>query len=143
MKLTSPDFKNKDKILVRFTGDGEDVNPELIIENVPENAKSLVLIVDDPDAVGGWDHWIVWNIPATGKILKINENSIPGVQGKTSWGGNEYRGPKPPSGTHRYFFRIFALDTVLNLKEGSHRRELEEAMKSHVLEKAELIGLYR
>ena len=71
MKLTSPDFKNKEKIPINFTGDGEDINPSLIIENIPENAKSLVLIVDDPDAIGGWDHWIVWNISVTGRILKI------------------------------------------------------------------------
>jgi len=140
MKLTSPDFKNKEKIPVRFTGDGEDINPNLIIENIPGNAKSLVLIVDDPDCPGGWYHWIVWNIKITNSI---KENSIPGVQGKTSWGTNKYKGPKPPSGTHRYFFRIFAIDAVLNLEEGSSREELEEAMKAHILEKAELIGLYR
>ena len=125
MKLTSPDFKDKEKIPIKFTGDGEDINPNLIIESIPENAKSLVLIVDDPDCPGGWDHWIVWNIPATERILKIKENSIPGVQGKTIWGTNRYKGPKPPSGTHRYFFRILALDVALNLKEGSNREELE------------------
>jgi len=140
MKLTSPDFKNKEKIPIRFTGDGEDINPNLIIENIPENAKSLVLIVDDPDCPGGWNHWVVWNIKI---INNIKENSIPGIQGKTGWGTNRYKGPKPPSGTHRYFFRILALDAVLNLREGSIREELEEAMKGHILDKTELIGLYR
>ena len=142
MKITSPDFKNKEKIPIKFTGDGEDINPNLIIGGAPKNTKSLVLIADDPDCPGGWNHWIIWNIsPETGKIM---ENSVPenAVQGRNSWGRSKYGGPKPPSGTHRYFFKIFALDVLLNLEEGN-RQELEEAMKGHVIEKAELIGLYR
>ncbi len=142
MKLTSPDFQNNKKIPIRFTGDGEDINPNLIIEEIPQNTKSLVLIVDDPDAPAGiWNHWIVFNISPNLKIIK--ENYIPGMQGRNSWSRIGYGGPKPPSGTHRYFFRIFALDVSLNLKEGSTRKELEEAMEGHILEKAELIGLYR
>ena len=101
MQLTSPDFKNKEKIPVKFTGDGENINPELVIGDIPENAKSLVLIVDDPDCAGGWDHWIVWNIKITNSI---KENSILGLQGKNSWGTDRYKGPKPPSGTHQIFF---------------------------------------
>jgi len=144
MKITSLDFANNSKIPVRFTGDGEDINPNLIIEDVPENTKSLVLIVDDPDApVGIWDHWIVFDISPEVRIIK--EDSIPegGVQGKNSWGENKYGGPNPPSGTHRYFFKIFALDIRLNLREGATKEEVERAMENHIIDKAELIGLYR
>lgn len=141
MNLTSPDFKNNEKIPVRFTRDGENINPSLIVEGVPEDTRSLVLTVDDPDAPSGnWNHWAVWNIPSG--TIKIRENSIPGIQGKNSFGANNYGGPSPPSGTHRYFFRIFALDIKLNLIGGSNREDLEKAMKAHILEKAELIGLY-
>ena len=144
MELTSPDFENNGKIPVEFTSDGKDINPELEIKGIPENTKSLVLIMDDPDAPAGvWDHWIVFNInPGIKRILK---DSIPenGVQGKNSWGRNDYGGPSPPSGTHRYFFKIFAIDTRLGLNEGVSKEEVEVAMKEHILYKAELIGLYR
>ncbi|MDD5191785.1 MAG: YbhB/YbcL family Raf kinase inhibitor-like protein [Candidatus Nanoarchaeia archaeon] len=140
MIISSPDFKNNQKIPIRFTGDRKNINPNLIIENIPKDAKSLVLIVDDPDFPGGWDHWIVFNIKITNRI---NENSIPGIQGKNTYGKINYMGPRPPSGTHRYFFRIYALDCMLNLKIGSNREELEKVMGGHILEKAELIGLYR
>ena len=144
MILTSPNFKHNGKIPVQFTGDGEDISPELEIEEVPENAESLALIVDDPDAPAGtWTHWIIFNIdPNTKKIFK---NSIPdnGLQGQNSWRERDYGGPSPPSGTHRYFFKIFALDTSLNLNEGASKEEIETAMKHHILDKTELIGLYR
>ncbi len=142
MKITSPDFENNEKIPVKFTGDGEDINPTLIIEDVPENTESLVLIIDDPDApVGLWIHWLVWNISPN--TMEIKENSIPGVQGENSWGRNNYGGPMPPSGTHRYFFKLHALDTKLDLKNGATKQELEKAMEGHILEKSEFIGLYR
>jgi len=144
MILTSPNFKHNEKMPIQFTGDDKDINPELEIKNVPENTKSLILIVDDPDAPAGiWDHWIVFNINP--KIKKVFKNSVPenGVQGQNSWGRNNYGGPSPPSGTHRYFFRIFALDTKLGLNEGASKKEIEIAMKKHILDKAELIGLYR
>lgn len=144
MIITSPNFKHNEKIPVQFTGDGNDINPELEIKNIPENAKSLVLIVDDPDAPAGtWDHWVVFNINP--KIKRIFKNSVPenGIQGKNSWGRNNYSGPSPPSGTHRYFFKIFALDTRLGLDEGASKQEIEIAIKKHILDKAELIGLYR
>ena len=141
MKLTSPNFKHNEKIPIRFTGDGENINPNLFIEEIPKNAKSLVLIVDDPDAPAGtWIHWIVFNIKTTNRI---KENSIPGIQGKNTYGKIDYLGPKPPSSTHRYFFRIYALDSFLNLRERCSREDLEEAMKGHVLDKSELIGIYR
>ncbi len=142
MKLTSPDFKHNQKIPIRFTGDGENINPNLIVENIPEDTKSLVLIVDDPDAPAGtWIHWIVFNISPN--IKKIKENSVPGIQGKNTYGINNYSGPKPPSGTHRYFFKIYAIDAELSLSEGATIQEVEDAMKNHILNKAELIGLYR
>ena len=144
MILTSPNFKHNKKIPIQFTGDGENINPELEIKNIPENTKSLVLIVDDPDAPAGtWDHWLVFNINP--KIKRILKNSVPenGIQGQNSWGRNKYSGASPPSGTHRYFFKIFALDTRIGLDEGASKNEVETAMKNHILSKAELIGLYR
>lgn len=140
MKLTSPNFENKSRIPVKFTADGEDINPELNIEDITDNVKSLTLIMDDPDApVGNWVHWIVFNINPD--IKKIKENSIPGIEGRNSWRRNNYGGPAPPIGTHRYFFKLYALDIELNLKE-YRKEELEEAMGGHILDKAELIGLY-
>jgi len=142
MKLTSSDFEHMEKIPSKFTGDGEDINPNLEISNIPENTKSLVLIFDDPDApMGTWVHWLIWNISPTTSL--ISENSIPGIQGKNSLGRNDYGGPMPPSGTHRYFFKLYALDKVLDLKEGSNKQELEKAIQNNILDKAELIGLYR
>ena len=144
MKITSSDFKHSGKIPTKFTGDGENINPNLVIEGAPNNCRSLVLIVDDPDApAGNWIHWIVWNIQPNTKEIK--ENSIPSksIQGKNTSRDVGYEGPCPPGGTHRYFFRLYALDCMLNLKIGSNREDLEEAMKRHILDKTELIGLYR
>ena len=124
----------------KYTCQGEDINPLLKIEGIPQETVSLVLINDDPDAPGGtWDHWIVINIAPTQTIA---ENSVPGTQGKNSWGRNDYGGPCPPSGTHRYFFKLYALDTQLNLSEGASKKEVENAIKGHILEQTELIGLY-
>ena len=142
MKLTSSDFEHMGKIPSKFTGDGKNINPNLKISDIPENTKSLVLIFYDPDApMGIWVHWLVWNISP--KTSLISENSIPGIQGKNSWGRNDYGGPMPPSGTHRYFFKLYALNTVLDLKEGLNKQELEKAIQNNILDKVELIGLYR
>ena len=139
MKIASADFKNNEFIPKKFSGEGQDVNPTLIIENVPEAAQSLVLIVDDPDApVGLWTHWVVYDIPVT---TTIAEDTIPGKQGLNTAGELNYHGPMPPSGTHRYFFKIFALDTKLGLPEGARREAIEKAMQGHVLDKAEIMGL--
>jgi len=141
MKIASADFKNNEFIPKKFSGEGQDVNPTLIIENVPEAAQSLVLIVDDPDApVGLWTHWVVYDIPVT---TTIAEDTIPGKQGLNTAGELNYHGPMPPSGTHRYFFKIFALDTKLGLPEGARREAIEKAMQGHVLDKAEIMGLYK
>lgn len=141
MKITSPDFKHNGLIPARFTCQGKDINPALMLEGLPEGTKSLALIVDDPDAPAGtWVHWVVFDIPVK---LSIDENSIPGKQGVNDFGRKQYGGPCPPFGTHRYFFKIYALDKELNLREGISKKELESAMQGHVLDKAELIGLYK
>ena len=141
MKLTSPEFENNTSIPKKFTCQGQDINPSLIIEGIPDNAKTLALIMDDPDApMGMWVHWVVYNIPIA---LRIDEDSIPGEQAMNDFGRSDYGGPCPPSGTHRYFFKIYALDIELSLKEGARKEDLEKAIKGHILDKAELIGLYK
>lgn len=143
MKIESPAFKNNEMIPSKYTCDGEDINPSLRISGIPEEAASLVLVVDDPDAPGKtWVHWTVWNIDP--KTSEISENSVPAgaVQGVTDFGVPGYGGPCPPSGTHRYFFKLYALDIVLNLNSSSKVGDIEKAMNGHILDNAELIGLY-
>lgn len=141
MKITSPAFKHNEYIPAKYTCEGEDINPELSISDIPEGAKSLALIMDDPDApMGVWVHWVVFDIPVT---ARIEENSVPGKLGITNSGRKDYHGPCPPSGTHHYFFKLYALDARLNLKEGVSKGQLEKAMQGHILDKAELIGLYQ
>ncbi|MFA5355912.1 MAG: YbhB/YbcL family Raf kinase inhibitor-like protein [Candidatus Omnitrophota bacterium] len=141
MRLTSPAFNDQGVIPVKFTCEGEDINPAFIIEDIPRSAKSLALIVDDPDATTGtWVHWVVYNIPP---LPRIDEDSIPGEQGINSAGGKDYHGPCPPSGSHRYFFKAYALDAQLDLKPGLNKQELEKAIAGHIIQKAELMGLYR
>lgn len=141
MKITSPDFQNNQLMPAKFTCDGKNINPALVIENIPDGTKSLALIMDDPDAVSGtFVHWVTFDISV---ISEIKENSIPGKQGNNTAGGRKYIGPCPPSGTHRYFFKIYALDMMLNLQEGLTKAQLEKAMENHILGKAELIGLYK
>jgi Raf kinase inhibitor-like YbhB/YbcL family protein len=141
LSVTSPAFENNKLIPVKYTCDGADVNPPLTIEGVPEETKTLVLIVDDPDApMGTWDHWIVWNIPPTSKI---EENTVPGTEGMNDFRRRSYGGPCPPYGTHRYFFKVYALDTQLDLKSNSTKKDVEKAMEGHILAEGELVGLYR
>lgn len=141
MVITSPVFKNNEMIPRKYTCDGADVNPTLNIRGIPRKAESLVLIVDDPDApMGTWDHWIVWNIPPE---ERIEENSVPGIEGLNDFRKHSYGGPCPPSGTHRYFFRVYALDAMLDLKPNSRKRDVERAMRGHILAQGEIIGLYR
>jgi Raf kinase inhibitor-like YbhB/YbcL family protein len=131
---------NNERIPVKYTCDGADVNPPVTIDGVPEEAKTLVLIVDDPDAMGTFTHWVVWNIPATTR--RIEENTTPGKEGISSYGKHSYGGPCPPTGTHRYFFKVYALDTELDLKLSSTKRDVAKAMEGHVLAEGELLGLY-
>ena len=141
MKLTSPEFEHNSHIPKKFTCQGDDVNPALIIEGVPDDAKTLALIVDDPDApMGTWVHWVAYNIPV---VSAIDEDNIPGKQAMNDFGRRDYGGPCPPSGIHRYFFKIYALDTDLEIKEDAHKADLEKAMQGHILDQAELIGLYK
>lgn len=140
LSVSSPAFENNKLIPSKYTCDGHDVNPPLAIEGVPEGTKSLVLSVDDPDAAKGtWDHWTVWNIPPTNKI---EENTVPGTEGLNDSGKHAYSGPCPPWGTHRYFFKVYALDAKLDLNQNSKKRDVERAMQGHILAKGELVGLY-
>jgi len=140
LTVTSPEFTYKGYIPSKYTCDGENVNPPLSIKDIPDGTKSLALIFEDPDAGEIFDHWIVWDIVPS-EIIK--ENSVPGTLGRNSFGRNEYGGPCPPIGVHRYFFKIHALDTKLDLEEGSTKQELQDAMAGHILSYGELIGLYR
>lgn len=144
MKIVSTDFSEGGPIPKRCTCDGENASPELSFQAAPAATKSLVLIVDDPDAVAGTlTHWLLWNlkpdISGTGEIL-ANSPPQDAVQGLNFKGQNAYTGPCPPSETHRYHFRLYALDIVLKLPAKSDRKALEKAMEGHVLAKAELIG---
>jgi len=141
LEVTSKSFAENNYIPGQFTCDGENINPELKIGNIPKETKSLVLIVDDPDApVKTWVHWIVWNIKPTGLIA---QNSIPGQEGMNDFGKKHYGGPCPPSGTHRYFFKVFALDRLIDLNSESNKIQLEKAMTPHVIGFGQLIGLYQ
>jgi len=140
MKITSPEFEYNGLIPSKFTCRGTDVNPPLIIEDVPPDTVSMALIMDDPDApMGTWVHWVVYDMPVTGEI---GEDTVPGKQGINDFGRISYGGPCPPSGTHRYSFRVYALDTELGLEEGAEKRKLEKVMKGHILASAELVGLF-
>lgn len=145
LKVSSPAFAHMGKIPSKYTCDGDDVNPPLVIENIPDKARSLVLIMDDPDApMGTWDHWVVWNIQATIPTTKITENSVPhgAIQGLNDFGKRVWGGPCPPGGKHRYFFKVYALDTKLELSLASRKEELEKAMRFHILANGELVGVY-
>jgi Raf kinase inhibitor-like YbhB/YbcL family protein len=143
MKITSSAFQEGGTIPEKFSKNGQNANPGLRIEGVPAEAKSLALIVDDPDAPRGlFTHWLVWNIDP--KTTEIGENDVPkgAVQGTNDFPGQHYDGPQPPSGTHRYYFKIFALDQTLNLKPSAKRREVDVALKGHVIGQGELMGKY-
>ena len=142
IKITSSAFQEGGNLPSKFTCDGSDTSPPLQIIGVPSEAKSLVLIVDDPDAPSGlFTHWLIWNIPP--QTNSIAEGSAPkGVQGTNDFGKSGYRGPCPPPGTHRYSFKIFALDRELDLSSGAKRRQVDAAMKGHVITQGELMGRY-
>ncbi len=143
MKLLSSAFENQGKIPVKYTCDGEDISPPLSISNVPADTKSLVLIVDDPDApLGNWVHWLLWNInPGT---LEIKEAEAPAgsVQGLNSFDKNGYGGPCPPLGTHHYQFKLYAIDKILSIDKNSKKNVLEAEMQGHILDQTILVGLY-
>ncbi len=147
MKISSTAFNNGGPIPKKYTCDGDPpsggINPPLEISGVPEQARSLVLIVDDPDAASGnWTHWVVWNIPPG--TTSIQENSVPGqaVQGKTSFGRNIYEGPCPPSGTHHYYFHLYALPTELNISAFADAQALHKEIDGMTIAEADWMGEY-
>ena len=143
LKVTSSAFRDGGKIPAKYTCDGSNVSPPLRIESLPKAAKSLVLIADDPDAPGKtWIHWLVWNIDP--KTIEIREGSVPinAVEGTSDFGKAAYGGPCPPSGSHRYYFKVYALDTTLLLPSSAKKEALEKAMVGHVLTKGSLMGTY-
>ena len=152
MKLTSPAFSHAGQIPVAYTCEGKDISPPLQWQGVPENARSLVLIVDDPDAPDPeapkmtWIHWVLYNIPpgAGGLPEAAASGSLPAgtENGTNSWEKIGYGGPCPPIGRHRYFHKLYALDTVLESLENPTKAELKAAMKGHVIARAELMGTY-
>ena len=151
MKLTSSAFEAGGAMPAKYTCDGQGINPPLQIYDVPSQTISLALLMDDPDIpeaakksfnVEVWDHWVVFNMPPDTKNINEGENPA-GLLGKNTRGNFAYGGPCPPDGEHRYFFKLYALDTILNLPDGSTKAEVEQAMNGHVLETVELIGRYK
>jgi hypothetical protein len=143
VEIRSTAFNQRQNIPPEYTCDGDKINPPLIIDQLPEKAKSLVLIVDDPDAPSGtFTHWLVYDIDP--QIKEIKQDSVPpqAKEGINTANQTGYYPPCPPTGSHRYFFRLYALDTKLNLNPGINREELETKMAGHILEKAELMGTY-
>lgn len=135
------EFSHNGHIPLQYTCEGENINPPLTITDLPEGTKSLAIIMEDPDAPKGtFYHWLVWNI-VPGEA--IAENSVPGTSGINSFGTIGYGGPCPPSGTHRYYFKVFALDTMIDLAQGSDRKALLDAMHDHILGTGELMGRYK
>jgi Raf kinase inhibitor-like YbhB/YbcL family protein len=149
MKLTSPAFSEGVLIPAQYTCAGDDSSPPLAWNDIPSGAKSLALIADDPDApVGTWVHWVVFNLPVTAGGLPEgikDEKQLPGgsVQGTNSWRRTGYGGPCPPSGTHRYFFKLYALDTLLALGNNTTAKDLQAAMKGHILAETQLMGRFK
>ncbi|MDP3555984.1 MAG: YbhB/YbcL family Raf kinase inhibitor-like protein [Bacteroidota bacterium] len=138
--VKSSAFAHNNYIPFRYTCDGVNINPALIIENIPKNTKCFALIMDDTDSPNGeFTHWVMWNIPPK---KNINENSAPGVQGRNSRLENKYYGPCPPNGMHKYHFKVYALDANLDLSLNTDKNDLLKSMEGHILSSGELIGLY-
>lgn len=143
MYIESAAFKQNQEIPSKYTCEGENLSPPLAFGDIPPGTKSLALIVEDPDAPRGtFVHWLTWNVPV--ESVALIEGSKLKHLGKNHFGNLEYKGPCPPPGKrHRYFFKLFALDTFVNLPDGSGKEQLEDAMEGHILGKAELIGTYQ
>jgi Raf kinase inhibitor-like YbhB/YbcL family protein len=141
LHVSSPAFEDKGFIPLRYTCEGENINPPLTVKGLPPEAVSLVLIIEDPDASEKiFDHWIVWNVSPQETIA---ENSTPGNLGRNSEDENTYIGPCPPSGTHRYFFKVYALDAMLDLPDDADKKVVEQALLPHVMAYGEFVGLYK
>jgi len=149
IKITSPAFEDGGLIPAKYTCDGADISPPLQWDAVPEGTKSIALICDDPDApMGTFVHWVIFGLPAETRELAENipsDETLPSgaKQGTSDFGRVGYGGPCPPSGTHRYFFKIYALDTEVDLAAGASKRELLKAMEGHILGQGQLIGKYK
>ena len=149
LEIKSPAFANNGIIPKQYTCDGEDISPPLSWDSIPGNAKSLTLISDDPDAPAStWVHWVIYNMPPASKglqegVLPLKDFSHDTKQGINDFKKIGYGGPCPPSGTHRYFFKLYALNTKLSLEAGATKKQLEDAMKGHIIAQAELIGKYK
>ncbi|EKD43413.1 MAG: hypothetical protein ACD_72C00289G0004 [uncultured bacterium] len=144
MKISSIVFEDNGNIPEKYTCKGESVNPPLSWEGVPVNTRSLALIVDDPDApMGVFSHWVLWDIPV--HVGGVEENSVPveAVVGVSTSGVNQYVAPCPPSGVHHYRFKLYALDKELFLSIKSTQEDLEAAMDGHILDQAQLVGLFQ
>jgi Raf kinase inhibitor-like YbhB/YbcL family protein len=149
MHLHSSAFNQHEEIPGKYTCDGEDISPPLEWENPPAGTKSIAVIMDDPDApIGTWIHWVLFNLPADKSFLSENtpnSSELPtgGKHGINSWGRLGYGGPCPPSGTHRYYFKLYALDAVLDIPSGIRKKKLLQLMEGHILDQSELVGLYK
>jgi Raf kinase inhibitor-like YbhB/YbcL family protein len=139
MEVTSPAFENGTTIPKIYTAQGDAINPPLDIQGVPEETQSLVVIVDDPMPMMSWNHWVMWNIAPN---ASISQDYAVGVQGRNGWGRNEYGAPDPLGGAHAYYFKVYALDTMLNLDSSATKGQVLRAMDNHVLARAELFGTY-
>lgn len=143
MIISSPAFEIGGNIPEQYTCDGDNMSPPLRIKTVPEGTKSLVLVMDDPDSpLGNWIHWTVWNIKPETTVIESGSVPSGAIEGLNSFGEIGYGGPCPPEGTHRYFFKLFALDIKAELKSGAIYQELEQMMAGHILARAELVGRY-
>lgn len=145
MELTSSAFSNEGLIPAKHTCNGANVSPQMGWGGVPSEAKSLVLIMDDPDApMGTFDHWVVFNIPAatTGFTEAITKYPEGTQLGRNSYKSNDYKGPCPPDKMHRYFFKLYALDILLGLKSGASKADVLNAIQDHILAEAQLMGKY-
>ena len=148
INVSSPAFKDGEMIPPKYTCDGMDVSPPIEWENIPDQAKSIALVCDDPDApMGTWVHWVVFNLPADLKGLP--ENSSPGFilsnnakEGINNFRKTSYGGPCPPAGTHRYFFKVYALDLILNINDSINKEKLLNAMNGHIIASGQLMGKY-
>jgi Raf kinase inhibitor-like YbhB/YbcL family protein len=139
--IKSAAFEANKEIPKKYSCHGEGINPPITIEKTPKETKSLALVIDDPDAPSGtFDHWVVWNIAPS--MSTIAEDSVPGTEGLNGIRQRGYTGPCPPSGTHHYFFKAYALDIELSLGGNSAKKDLEKAMQGHILAQGQLIGLF-
>lgn len=145
MEIKSRAFNDGDNIPSRYTCDGEDIIPPLEILDIPRGTETLALVVDDPDAPNRtWVHWLLWNIHVEGERFSIEENTPPNhtVYGMNDFDKLEYGGPYPPPGTHRYFFKVYALDRELQIPEGATKDELMSAVEQYKIDSAQLMGVY-